>query len=235
MISGDKISSRGRKFTSVHYEDEREYTLFYTLGDWIIVRDDEGDFYFSNDNIYFVKLNSPEELKKLDIDKMQSQDNPHLLTMKNHLKQIEKEIDNVMTAIKQGIYSPTIKGTLDSLEQEKADLELSVTKAEIEHPVISKEQIKFWICQFKLIDKNDITQKQKLIDIFVNSVYVYDDKMLITYNYKDGDKCIDYNEIQEYLNKKENSDNHKDYQSSPLNCFGMRSGARKLKWQFGNF
>lgn len=87
-------------------------------------------------------------------------------------------------------------------------------------PIISKEQIKFWICQFRLIGKNDDTQRQRLIDTFVNSVYVYDDKLLITYNYKDEDKCIDYNEIQEYLNKKENSDNHKDYQSSPLNCFG---------------
>lgn len=152
--------------------------------------------------------------------KLQSNSDTKLLTIKNRLKQIEKELDNVMTAIKQGIFSPTIKETLDSLEQEKSELELLLTKSEIEHSTISKEQIKFWICQFKLIDKNDITQKQKLIDIFVNSVYVYDDKMLITYNYKDGEKCIDYEEIQEYLNKKENSDNHNDYQSSPLNCFG---------------
>ncbi len=158
--------------------------------------------------------------------KMQSQDNPHVLTMKNRLKQIEKELDNVMTAIKQGIFSPTIKETLDSLEQEKTDLELSVTQAEIERPVISKEQIKFWICQFRLIDRNDDMQKQRLIDTFVNSVYVYDDKLLITYNYKDGEKCISYSDIQEYLNKKENTDNHKDYQCSPLNRFGTPSGAR---------
>ncbi len=77
-----------------------------------------------------------------------------------------------------------------------------------------------------MIDKDDDTQKQRLIDAFVNSIYVYDDKMLITYNYKDGEKCVDYDEIQKYMNKKENSDNHNDYQSSPINVFGDPSAIR---------
>ena len=74
--------------------------------------------------------------------------------------------------------------------------------------------------QFRLIDRSDDSQKQKLIDVFVNSIYVYDDKMLITYNYKDGEKCVDYDVIQQYMNKKENTDNHADYQCSPLKVIG---------------
>lgn len=151
---------------------------------------------------------------------LQSKDNTRLPVMTNRMKQIEKELGNVMTAIKQGIFSPTIKETLDNLEQEKADLELAIAKEKIERPTLSKEQIKYWICKFKMIDKDDDIQKQRLIDAFVNSIYVYDDKMLITYNYKDGEKCVDYGEIQKYMNKKENSDNRNDYQSSPIKCFG---------------
>jgi len=151
---------------------------------------------------------------------LQSKENTRLPVMTNRMKQIKKEFDNIMTAIKQGIFSPTIKESLDNLEQEKADLELAIAKEKIERPTLSKEQIKYWICTFKMIDKDDDTQKQRLIDAFVNSIYVYDDKILITYNYKDGEKCVDYDEIQKYMNKKENSDNHKDYQSSPINVFG---------------
>ena len=77
-----------------------------------------------------------------------------------------------------------------------------------------------------MIDKDDLTQRQQLIDVFVNAVYVYDDKLLITYNYKDGDKCISYEEIQEYMNKKENSDSLNDYQSSPLSLCGTPEGIR---------
>ena len=36
-----------------------------------------------------------------------------------------------------------------------------------------------------------------LIDTFINAIYLYDDKMLITFNYKDGTKKITFSEIQE--------------------------------------
>ncbi len=154
--------------------------------------------------------------------------NTKLPTMTNRLKQIEKELDNIMTAIKQGIFSPTIKDSLDTLEKEKSDLELAIAKEKIERPLLSKEQIRCWICKFKLIDRSSDVQKQQLIDVFVNAIYVYDDKLLITYNYTDGEKCIDYDEIQKYVQKKENTDNHKDYQCSPLTFSGTRSGVRTL-------
>ena len=154
--------------------------------------------------------------------------NTALPAMNNRLKEIEKELDNVMTVIKQGIFSPTIKTTLDSLEEEKANLELAIAKEQIERPMLSKEQIRCWIDKFRPIDREDLSQRQQLIDAFVNSIYVYDDKFLITYNYKDGEKCISHEEIQEYMQKKENSDNHMDYQSSPITLYGTRSGARTL-------
>ena len=38
--------------------------------------------------------------------------------------------------------------------------------------------------------------KQRLIDIFVNSVYLYDGYAVITYNYKDGTKTITLDEVE---------------------------------------
>ena len=157
---------------------------------------------------------------------LQLRDNTKLPVMTKRLKQIEKELDNVMTAIKQGILTPTVKQALDELEQEKAGLELAISKEKIERPTLSKEQIKYWICKFRLIDRNNETQVQQLINTFINSIYVYDDKLLITFNYKDGEKCIDHSEIQEYMQKRKNSDNHKDYQSSPIIVFGEPSEIR---------
>ena len=66
MMKENDISARGYDFIGINYEETKKYTLFYTLGDWIVDKDEEEDFYISNDNIYFVKLNSPKELKQSD-------------------------------------------------------------------------------------------------------------------------------------------------------------------------
>ena len=38
-----------------------------------------------------------------------------------------------------------------------------------------------------------------LIDTFVNDIYLYDDKMVITYNYKDGTDTITFGDVQTAL------------------------------------
>ena len=46
--------------------------------------------------------------------------------------------------------------------------------------------------------------KQNLIDIFINSIHVYEDKMVVLFNYKDGEKCLSFNDLKNDI-KKENT------------------------------
>jgi len=39
-------------------------------------------------------------------------------------------------------------------------------------------------------------QRQRLIDSFVNSIYLYEDKMFLSFNYKDGQKTITFSDIE---------------------------------------
>ena len=39
-------------------------------------------------------------------------------------------------------------------------------------------------------------QRQRLIDSFVNAVYLYEDKIILTFNYKDGAKTITLAEVE---------------------------------------
>ena len=41
----------------------------------------------------------------------------------------------------------------------------------------------------------DVYKRQTLINTFVNAVYLYDEKVLIAFNYKDGTKTITFDEI----------------------------------------
>ena len=46
MMKENDISARGYDFIGINYEETKKYTLFYTLGDWIVDKDEEGDFIF---------------------------------------------------------------------------------------------------------------------------------------------------------------------------------------------
>lgn len=47
-----------------------------------------------------------------------------------------------------------------------------------------------------IIDTKKREHRRRLIDSFVNAVYLYDDRMIITFNYKDGLKTITLAELE---------------------------------------
>lgn len=66
---------------------------------------------------------------------------------------------------------------------------------QIKNPALSREQITFFLDQYKKTDIHDEAQRQRLIDCFVNAVFVYDDKIVLTFNYKDGTKTISLDDV----------------------------------------
>ena len=48
------------------------------------------------------------------------------------------------------------------------------------------------------------SHRQRLIDTFVNRIYLYDDKLVITFNHKDGAETITLNDIETALAEAEN-------------------------------
>ena len=60
---------------------------------------------------------------------------------------------------------------------------------------MSENQVRFWLTRFRKLDPNVKSHRETLINTFVNAVYLYDEKVLITFNYKDGTKTITFDEI----------------------------------------
>ena len=119
--------------------------------------------------------------------------------IKQQLKVCENEIENVMKAIRKGIITEATKTALDELEAQRENLRISLAQLQLEHHKFSKEEIAAWISRFKNGDVNDRDFQKEIIDIFVNSVYVYDDKLLLNYNYKDSTKTLTFDEINAAL------------------------------------
>ncbi len=53
-----------------------------------------------------------------------------------------------------------------------------------------------------------------LIDVFINAIFLYDDKMLITFNYKEGTKTITFDDVKNEVSE-EASGSDLDYSSAP--------------------
>jgi len=73
---------------------------------------------------------------------------------------------------------------------------IAILQGQIIKPILTKEQIEHWIKKWRSTDLEDWEQKQKMVDIFVNSVYTYDDKVVIMFNHKEGEKTISLEELE---------------------------------------
>ena len=130
---------------------------------------------------------------------MQEQEDTMTPVLKQQLQQCESEIRNVMKAIRQGIITETTKECLEDLETQRDSLKTSIAQLALERRKFTKEEIVEWISRYKDGNINDPDYRREIIDTFVNSVYVYDDKLLLTYNYKDGSQTLTLKEIEAAL------------------------------------
>lgn len=125
--------------------------------------------------------------KAMEIIEKESADTTYLEGLQNELKEVQKKIKNIMTAIEQGIITSTTKDRLEELESEKNEIEGRIAREEIKKPLLTKERIVYWLLSFKSGDINDIEYRRRVIDTLVNSVYIYDDgdkgrRIVLTFN-----------------------------------------------------
>lgn len=126
---------------------------------------------------------------------VQGRENTTIPLLRVQLAENEKSIENMLNAIQQGIFTSSTKGRLDALEKTKTDLELAIMKEEMEQPTLSREFITFFFHRFRKLDMTSRADRQRLVDSFVNAIYLYDDKIVLTFNYKEGSKTIMLSDI----------------------------------------
>ena len=125
----------------------------------------------------------------------QSKENTRLPVLQAELKEVKRRIDNLVAAIEQGILTPSTKSRMEELEQQREALETSILQEQIETPPITREQILFWFDQFRHGDPADIAYQEKVIDCFVNSIYLFDDRIVVNFNYQEGGRPVSLEEV----------------------------------------
>ena len=72
----------------------------------------------------------------------------------------------------------------------------------------------FWLHRFRKLDVRQKSHRKMLIDTFINAIFLYDDKLVLTFNYKEGAKTITFADLEDVINQKRGSD---------LNCSAAAS------------
>lgn len=131
----------------------------------------------------------------------QEKDHSALNALEKRLKETENAIKNIMAAIESGIITPSTKSRLVELESERACIEKGIACELLEQPDFDREQI---ICFFKQHQQENIENKDYqyfLVDTFLNSVYLYDDKLILTLTYSGKHKKITSNFIEKTISE----------------------------------
>ena len=95
-----------------------------------------------------------------------------------------------MKAIEDGLYTRTTKERLEALEIQKDELTAKIADEKLKKPSFNEDFIRFWLMKFRKFDISQKKQRKALIEIFVNAIFLYDDRMLLTFNYKDGTQTV---------------------------------------------
>ena len=76
------------------------------------------------------------------------------------------------------------------LESLKIDLEVKIAREEIQTQILTKDQVKFWLKNMEKLDLASIDNRQRIINTFVNSIYVYEDRFEVNFNCREGFETI---------------------------------------------
>lgn len=98
---------------------------------------------------------------------------------------LNKLVDTLIDAPK--VAHKRIYERMEQLEAQKLSLQDDVTKLRIASQIrFTEEEIQSWLRRFCTGDLSDEDFRQNIIDTFINSIYIYDDRIIIFYNIKGG-------------------------------------------------
>ncbi len=130
-------------------------------------------------------------------------------------KEINDAVDNLLSFTGNKIVQDKIAEKIELLTAQKTDAEndLATVKIAMRHACTKDEYIK-WLSSFRGGDPLSPEYQKRIIDTFVNAIYVFDDKLVTYYNVKTTDQ-VSFDEMQEDLTEEEKSSDLVD--SAPPN------------------
>ena len=108
--------------------------------------------------------------------------NPEISLAEKELRRNANQINNLLNAIKDGLYNDLTKNELEKLQKEKQDLEIKLaTLKNANNSPIDVDKCYHFLYSLLKLDLNLIANRKKLINTFVRKVMLSDEEIKILF------------------------------------------------------
>ena len=152
---------------------------------------------------YVLTPSSIKNISKIIVEQYDSNfSSAKISNLEKQLNQLEFDLNKLVDAL---IDAPKaahkrIYEKMEALEAQKADAENELVRLRIAHDIrFTEEEVAAWLKQFCSGDPSSPEFQQNIIDTFINSIYVYDDHVIIFYNIKGEKSKVSFSDIAETI------------------------------------
>lgn len=117
----------------------------------------------------------------------------------SQLQDVQKRIQNVVSALEDGTASQALSARLRELEAQEMQLKLGLEELKAgAAPELTRDHILFFLHHFRDGDlaESNLAACRRLIKTFVNTIFLGDDTLTITYNYSSNNNSITLSDLK---------------------------------------
>lgn len=140
--------------------------------------------YIYDNDFYKEVIDTALQEQELNIDK-----DIVLKNLNTQLKNSKKQLNNLINALKEGIYTSSTKQAILELEEDIKMYEdqIAITEAKMP-PQLTRDLLEFWFEKFKNCKTDDKESCKLLINSFVHKIILYPQKIVIIFNHSGQNK-----------------------------------------------
>jgi len=121
----------------------------------------------------------------------------YLDSLEKELADTQAALKNLVKAIEAGIFSETTQERLQELERRKKALTDAIETEKAKKELSEDEHsIKAYFGRFLYANLDDHEVRDMVLEYFVDKIYLYDDKVILTCRYSDADYEVDWEDFQ---------------------------------------
>ena len=158
----------------------------------------------------------------LEIHKKETADNTALKLIERKRAETVKAQNNIVRAIEQGIITDATKSRLTELEAQIAQYDIEINKEKARsYTFLTVDDIEMYLSKFVFDNTDDIKVRKLIVNAFIREVILYDDEIVITYNFTDSPEHLKL--TKEHVIKTE-----KEIETADKTAISSNTGSYKL-------
>ena len=120
--------------------------------------------------------------KKVSEECSQNPDNLSIKYLKRSIKEIDDAIENMWISIEKGGDAVSLTERINRRQEEKAKLEEQLAVEQNKRVILTEAQVLAFLDYVSDLNGNDVMKRTAIINIFVHSIYLYDDHLTLIIN-----------------------------------------------------